>query len=312
LADVERDIAVVAVAPNLLRDAELNLQSGASRHLPVHALAVSASAVVPPSVQRAFGLTGHQVALPWGMGTSIRIADAVLKPVDDVIEAVWVAETLSRLPEEGFRIARPLRAHDGSWIAAGWSAATFVPGESAPAGRWHELLAAGRAFHAAVRHERRPEFLQRRHHRWAVADRVAWGEASADPVPELEPVLDKLAPVVQAPTRGEVPQVVHGDLAGNVLFAPGLPPAIIDFSPYWRPTTYAAAIVAVDGLLWFGADTTLLRQVADEAGSTMPLVRAIIFRLIALNERSRFDRSALDELPLFLNAASAIERLHVS
>jgi hypothetical protein len=164
-------------------------------------------------VQRAFGLTGHQVALPGGMGTSIRIADAVLKPVDDVMEAVWVAETLSRLPEDGFRIARPLRTHDGSWIAAGWSAATFVPGESAPAGRWHELLAAGRAFHAAVRDERRPEFLQRRQHRWAVADRVAWGEASADPVPELEPVLAKLAPLVHAATRGEVPQVVHGDLA---------------------------------------------------------------------------------------------------
>ncbi len=187
-----------------------------------------------------------------------------------------------------------------------------MPGESAPAGRWHELLAAGRAFHAAVRHERRPEFLQRRQHRWAVADRLAWGEASADPVPELEPVLAKLVPLVQAPTRGEVPQVVHGDLAGNVLFAPGLPPAIIDFSPYWRPTTYAAAIVAVDGVLWFGADSTSLRQVADEACSTTPLVRAIIFRLIALNERSRFDRSALDELPIFLNAASAIERLHVS
>lgn len=257
-------------------------------------------------------MTGHQVALPGGMGTSIRIGDAVLKPVDDVIEAAWVAETLLRLPEDGFRIARPLRARDGCWVAAGWSAATFVPGESAPAGRWHELLAAGGALHAAVRHEGLPEFLQRRQHRWAMADRVAWGEASVDPVPELEPVLDKLVPLVHGATLGEVPQVVHGDLAGNVLFAPGLPPAIIDFSPYWRPTTYAAAIVAVDGVLWFGAGSALLRQVAGEAGSTMPLVRAIIFRLIALNERSRFDRSALDELPLFLNAASAIERLHGS
>jgi hypothetical protein len=164
----------------------------------------------------------------------------------------------------------------------------------------------------AVRHEGRPEFLQRRQHRWALADRVAWGEASADPVPELEPVLDRLASLVHAPTRADVPQVVHGDLAGNVLFAPGRPPAIIDFSPYWRPTTYAAAIVAVDGVLWFGADNTLLRQVADEAGSAQPLVRAIIFRLIALNERSRFDRSAIEELPLFLNAALAIARLHGS
>jgi uncharacterized protein (TIGR02569 family) len=253
------------------------------------------------------------------MGTSVRIADAVLKPIDDLTEAVWVAETLSRLPEDGFRIARPLRARDGSWIAAGWSAATFVQGESAPAGTesapagtWRDLLAAAHAFHAALRHEGRPQFLQRRQHRWALADRVAWGEASADPVPELEPVLARLAALVQAPTRADVPQVVHGDLAGNVLFAPGLPPAIIDFSPYWRPTTYAAAIVAVDGVLWFGADNTLLRQIADEAGSAMPLVRAIIFRLIALNERSRVDRSAMEELPLFLSAASAIERLHGS
>ncbi len=280
--------------------------------MPVHALAVSAPVAVPPSVQAAFGLTGHQVALPGGTGTSVRIADAVLKPIDDLTEVVWVAEMLSRLPEDGFRIARPLRAHDGSWIAAGWSAATFVQGESAPAGTWRDVLAAAHAFHAALRHEGRPEFLQRRQHRWALADRVAWGEASADPVPELEPVLARLAALVQAPTRADVSQVVHGDLAGNVLFAPGLPPAIIDFSPYWRPTTYAAAIVAVDGMLWFGADNTLLRQIADEAGSTMPLVRAIIFRLIALNERSRVDRSAMEELPLFLSAASAIERLHGS
>ncbi len=280
--------------------------------LPVHALAVSAPGAVPPSVQRAFGLTGQQVALPGGMGTSIRVADAVLKPIDDLTEAVWVAETLSRLSEDGFRIARPMRARDGSWIAGGWCATTFVQGESGPAGRWDELLAAARAFHAALRHEGRPEFLQRRQHRWAFADRVAWGETSADPVPELEPVLDRLAPLVHAPTRADAPQVVHGDLTGNVLFAPGLPPAIIDFSPYWRPTTYAAAIVAVDGVLWFGADDTLLRQVADEAGSAMALVRALIFRLIALNERSRADRSALEELPLFISAASAIAGLHGS
>lgn len=41
-------------------------------------------------------------------------------------------------------------------------------------------------------------------------------------------------------------QLVHGDLSGNVLFAEGLAPAIIDFSPYWRPTSYADAIVVID------------------------------------------------------------------
>lgn len=74
----------------------------------------------PPShVQEAFGLAGVPVALPGGAGTSVRVGDAVLKPVDDVQEAAWAAELLSRVRDDGFRIARPLRACDGcgSWTA---------------------------------------------------------------------------------------------------------------------------------------------------------------------------------------------------
>jgi hypothetical protein len=54
-------------------------------------------------------------------------------------------------------------------------------------------------------------------------------------------------------------QLVHADLGGNVLFAPGLAPAIIDFSPYWRPPGYAEAVAAVDAFLWFGAGDHVLR-----------------------------------------------------
>ncbi len=265
------------------------------------------SSAVPNQVRRAFGLTGVGVAMSGGAGSSIRIGESVLKPVDSEHEAQWSAELLSRLPEEGFRIARPMRAYDGSWVVDGWCAAAFVEGQAAPAGRWDELLAAADAFHHALRHEPCPEVLHQRRHRWALADRVAWGEASADPVPEVQPLLEQLLALLQAPTAMEVPQLVHGDLAGNVLFAAGLPPAIIDFSPYWRPSRYATAIVAVDGVLWFGAGKALLRRAVNEAGSSQALVRALVFRLIALNERSRFDRAALDELPLFLSAASMIE-----
>lgn len=261
-------------------------------------------------MQRAFGLVGTPVALPGGAGTSVRIGDAVLKPVDDVQEATWSAELLSGVPEQGFRIPRPLRAGDGSWVVDGWCGATLVEGQPGPAGRWEELLAAARAFHQALRHEARPDFLEHRRHRWALADRVAWGEASADPVRETAPLLDELLAHLRAPTAVVVSQLVHGDLSGNVLFAPGLPPAIIDFSPFWRPPGYATAIVAVDGVLWFGADKALLQRAADAAGSLL-LVRALVFRLVALNERSRSERLVLDELPLFLSAAAMIENLDV-
>jgi Ser/Thr protein kinase RdoA (MazF antagonist) len=76
--------------------------------------------------------------------------------------------------------------------------------------------------------------------RWAVADRIAWGEVD-DTIPA------SLAHLANA--RRPVPlasQFIHGDLCGNVLTHPDLPPAVIDISPYWRPAAYAAAIALVD------------------------------------------------------------------
>lgn len=244
-----------------------------------------------------------------GAGTSILVGDAVLKPAGDVEEAVWAAEVLSRITEHGFRIARPLRARDGSWVVDGWCATRWVEGQPGPAGRWDELLAAAGAFHSALRDEPRLDFLAHRRHRWAVADRVAWGEEEPQAVPEVKPLLNDLLAELAPRAPGAAPQLIHGDLSGNVLFALGLSPAIIDFSPYWRPAAYASAIVAVDGVLWFGAGKALLQRAADEAETADTLVRALIFRLVALNERSRFDPLALDELPQVHAAASMIEDL---
>jgi len=44
---------------------------------------------------------------------------------------------------------------------------------------------------------------------------------------------------------------------GNVLFADASPPAVIDFSPYWRPAGLALAVAAVDALMWGGARLAL-------------------------------------------------------
>lgn len=214
-------------------------------------------------------MVGAPVILPGGERRCIRVGDAVLKPVDDIVEATWSADLLARVIEDGFRVARPLRSHDGSWVVDGWSAMAFVDGHAGPAGRWEELLAAGRAFHHALRQETRPTFLGHRSHRWAVADRVAWGEASVEPVRSVQPLLHdlmgRLGPVVE-----EAPQLVHGDVSG------------------------------------FGAGDAGLNLLRRRHRLTQHLVRALIFRLVALNERSRFDPRVLDELPLFSAAAYMI------
>ena len=73
-------------------------------------------------------------------------------------------------------------------------------------------------------------------------------------------------------------QLIHGDLSGNVLFHGQLPPAIIDFTPYWRPAGYASAIVVADALVWEGADRGILAAVSDLDDFGQYLVRALVFR----------------------------------
>ena len=73
-------------------------------------------------------------------------------------------------------------------------------------------------------------------------------------------------------------QLVHGDLAGNILFHPGLAPAVIDVSPYWRPKRYADAIIVADAIAWGDADLRALEPLRDPIGLQV-LYRAILFRL---------------------------------
>lgn len=242
---------------------------------------------VPDPVLAAFGVQGKQHRIAGGTGRSIRVGEVVLKPADDPAEAEWAATVLADLPADGFRIARPIQAQDGRWTVDGWAASTFLAGTAEPQRRWAELLAASRRFHAAMADIERPPFIATRTDQWAIGDRVAWGETqiklSATAQPLLTELLARLRPISARS------QPVHGDLSGNVLFADGEPPAVIDFSPYWRPVTYAEAIVAVDALLWYDADPGVI-ELLDDAAAAQMLSRALVFRLVAEDIHAASDR----------------------
>ena len=232
----------------------------------------------PPSVLAAFGAAGSRpVPLSGGQGTSWFAGDVVFKPAaGDEEELAWQAQIFSQIPSAGFRLARPRRAADGSLYVDGWCAAEYVTGTH-EARRWPEIIAVGERFHAAVRGISRPSFLDRRSSRWAISDRVAWGEIPASEFPHvrhLPELVSALRPVT-APS-----QLIHGDLTGNVLFDSRQPPAIIDFSPYWRPAAYASAIVIADALVWEGAGRQVLDAVAHIGDFGQYLVRALIFRAV--------------------------------
>ena len=96
----------------------------------------------------------------------------------------------------------------------------------------------------------RPSFLDDKDNAWSRADRMAWDEVE---LPH-DPTLDRLAAAFR-PVRAPR-QLIHGDLLGNVLFADGQPPTVIDWPPYWRPAGFGAAVAAVDAVCWHGVPMT--------------------------------------------------------
>ncbi len=226
----------------------------------------------PAAVLAAFGVSAEPERLPGGMETSWLCGDLVVKPLDLSVEEVqWQGSLFEGLTSDGFRVPRLHGVGDG------WCAWEYLPGEHRERA-WAEVIAVGERFHAAIGDVPRPSFLDRRTNHWAIGERVAWGQLPpgdfAD-VKHLQRLVEALRPV-----DAHASQLVHGDLTGNVLFADDLAPAVIDFSPYWRPTGFASAIVVGDALLWEGADETLLAAVGHVDDFPQLLLRALIFRAV--------------------------------
>lgn len=170
---------------------------------------------------------------------------------------------------------------DGRWVHQGWSASRFVEGLRPAAPSWKTIIDAGLRFADAAERARQGgrEILARRTHRWAVADRVAWGETRV----ELDSHSSDLHNQISARLR-DVPaeeHFVHGDLSGNVHLDRSGIPVILDVSPYLRPRRWAVAIVTADAVLWNGADLTLAESFASNPTDCDLLARALIFRLVA-------------------------------
>lgn len=249
-----------------------------SRPTPTIPTVVPTNSGPPGDVLTAFGVTDDPVPLPGGKGGTWRAGSLVLKPVEFLAETLWRAEILAALPDPaGFRISRPARTLDGAWVAEGWEAGRLVAG-SPDLRRQDEVLRAGTAFHAAIADLPRPAFLDLRADPWSVADRVAWNEL---PVQAGAAAMSLLDPLVLARRPVAVDsQVVHGDLPGNVLFADGLPPAIIDWPAYWRPASWAYAVAVADALCWYGASPRLAARWSHLPDWGQMLVRALIYRIV--------------------------------
>ena len=238
-----------------------------------------------PAVLAAFGAASAEPELlAGGRGSTWRAGAVVLRPAGDLAESRWKAEVLAALAhDDGFRAHRPVAASgadgsvDGDWVVDDWEAWQWVPG-AADETRVGDVISAGAAFHAALVELPRPAFLDHSTDAWSVADRMSWGEVPLPRHPQLDRLAAAFAPVA-APS-----QLIHGDLLGNVLFAPDAAPTIIDWAPYWRPAGLGAAVAAVDAVCWHGYPLDGLDALGEGVADWRRLlVRAMVFRIATLH-----------------------------
>ncbi len=237
----------------------------------------------PPHVLAAFGATAVPEPLPGGQRRTWRSGDVVLKPLDVSVEELsWQAAVLTALDgARDLRVAPPVRSTRGELLVEGWTASRYEPGSPPRVEQYEEVIAAGRVLHHHLSQAPRPAFLDRRDHPWAVADRVAWAEQTVDGdggrLPHVRALLDVRRPVALPA------QLVHGDLTDNVHLHPHLAPLVLDLTPYWRPPSYATAVVVADSVVFRGAGRDLVERVRAEEGPHFAqlLVRALLFRAVA-------------------------------
>src|SRR5699024_10914991 len=134
-----------------------------------------------------------------------------------------------------------------------------------------------------------PPSQQERDDHEGKADRWAWDRRTGNPAWPDAARRDAFVELARGRSEVVLPnQLVHGDLFGNVLFAGSAPPAVVGFSPLWRPASYAAALVVLDAVAWGGAapDLALRWQHRQQWGEMLRRAALARLALAATHPRS--------------------------
>ncbi len=198
----------------------------------------------------------------------------------------------------------------GRWVFSGWTAWQHLEGDTVQGERYSERLEVSRAFHRALQPYPRPHFFSLRQDPWSQADRIVWEGAAWHPHPRVARVYTKLQSLTKPLAAKE--QVIHGDIGGNILFAPGTPPAVIDFSPYWRPAAFAEAVFVIDAVMWEDASWSLARLAGSGETFYQLLVRAALRRLAEVDRHYQLralPEGYLDQVDKYEEVAFELESM---
>jgi uncharacterized protein (TIGR02569 family) len=228
------------------------------------------------SILTAFGVSGEPVLLQGGEGTCYRVDHLVFKPTNNAIETSWIADLNSSLSSPKFRIPKPIRAKDGSWVFNGWAASEFLQGEHR-ADRYTEAIEVCKDFHRALVDIPKPDWFDKKRDVFSLSDRMAWGEL---PIPDFELAEEPFKKIFGFLDENRLPnQLIHGDWGlAQILFHDQLPPAVLDMTPYFRPADFPIADMILSAIVDDGADISLLDSGKGIKEFDQLLLRAFVFR----------------------------------
>jgi len=228
-------------------------------------------------ILEAFGVFGEPALLRGGQDTCYRVENIVLKPTNNNLEASWIADINSNLVSDKFRVAKPARAKDGSWIFNGWTASEFLEGEHR-LDHYGEAIEVSRNFHEALVGIPKPDWFDKKTDVFALSDRMAWGEI---PIPDFDMINKPFKKIFDLLNANRLPnQLVHGDWGPDqILFHGTLTPAVLDMTPYFRPANYPIADMLVSSLVDKNADPSILALGIPIANFDQLALRALIFRI---------------------------------
>jgi hypothetical protein len=203
-----------------------------------------------------------------------------LKPVGCTPEYAWLCEVYANWTATHVRVPEPVMPQgpgESGWSTDGWGAQLLLRGRNAELADLDRIKEASDAFHACISDLPRPEFMDNRDDPFAFGDRLAWEgiepQGDEETLAVIERLREHLAPV------SEQPQVIHGDILGNVMLVDGEAPTVIDWPPYFRPAAMANAIAATDAVTFRAAPLSLLDEWSSGEDWNQLLVRALLYRL---------------------------------
>ncbi len=232
------------------------------------------------AVLKAFGCKHNPVKITGGQNHNFRSGDIVLKPAVDNEETNWIAEFYLNTVIPGVKLPVPVRCMNGEFIFNGWQAWEYIDGEH-NFKDWNKIIEVCLRFHDGIKHVSKPEYFPKREQNpWVVADKAVWDGLEMNFHPILKPHIEKLESLLK-PVSDE-PQLIHGDFGGNVLFSANSNPAVIDFSPYWRPAQFAIGVIIADAFVWNNAGRDIFKIFPSES-LLQYIIRAELRRVIELD-----------------------------